>query len=130
MKDKYQYVLDSSVWVEIDRGNEQITKRVRPLLNKNRICMVDLIIAELLRGVRREIELEGLALRLSAFEVISADWLSVGKLGYDVARAGFNPPLADLYIAQSCIKSKKTLITQDRHFEEIKKVRNFALEVW
>jgi predicted nucleic acid-binding protein len=71
-----------------------------------------------------------LRLRLEAFPIYSARWDSVSKLAYGVARAGYSPPLADLYIAQCAILHKKILITRDKHFEEIASVEKFRFEVW
>lgn len=130
MTDKYRYVLDSSIWVEIDRGNLRLLARAEPLLLKNSVCMIDLIIAELLRGARSKADYNGLKLRLMSFQIISTTWLAVSELGYLVAKGGFQPPLADLYIAQACIENDKTLITQDKHFKQIREVKKLKLEIW
>ena len=92
--------------------------------------MVDLIVAELLRGARSQLDYEGLRLRLSSFEIISTTWSEVGRLGFLVSRKGFSPPLADLYIAQCAIEHDKIIVTQDRHFSQITKVKSFKLEMW
>lgn len=92
--------------------------------------MVDLIVAELLRGARTKADYNGLTLRLLSFEIVSTTWLAVAELGYEVAKAGFHPPLADLYIAQCCIENNKMLITQDKHFKHIRGVKSFKLEMW
>ena len=130
MTDKYPYVLDSSIWVEIDRKNPRVTKRASQLLMKNRVCMIDLIVAELLRGTCTKADYIGLKVRLLSFELVSTTWLAVGELGYQVAKAGFQPPLADLYIAQCCIEHNKILITQDKHFKHLGGVKNFKVEMW
>lgn len=130
MKDKYKYVIDSSIWIEVDRKNSAITRKLSLLLNKNQICMVDLIIAELLRGARSQKDFDGMKLRLLSFEIKSTCWIRTSELAFKVAKAGFTPPLSDLYIAQCCIENGKTLITQDKHFKQIQKVEKFSLEYW
>ena len=47
-----KYILDTSIWIEIERKNPKIQKLVIPLIESNKVVLVDLIIAELLRGVR------------------------------------------------------------------------------
>ncbi len=97
--DNYTYIFDSSIWVEIERGNKSIQKRAAQLINKNKVCLVDLIVAELLRGVKSEGDYNGLKLRLLSYEILSTTWTEVGRLGFLMARQGYSPPLADLYIA-------------------------------
>ena len=50
MKDKY--VLDSCLWIEIERKNKGVLSEVQPLINRNEVCLVDVIVAEVLRGVK------------------------------------------------------------------------------
>jgi predicted nucleic acid-binding protein len=64
-----------------------------------------------------------------SFKTVTSSWLDVSKLGFEVSRHGFNPPLADLYIAQCAIDNKLGLISRDHHFEAISKVRKFSLKL-
>lgn len=126
MKDKY--VLDSSVWIEIERKNQKIIDKVNPLIQTNRIALIDVIKAEILRGAKTRKDYAVLAIALNNFPVYSTNWDRVADLAFRVSRRGFNPPLIDLYIAQAVIENKKTLITQDKHFDPICTVQSFSLE--
>ncbi len=127
MKDRY--VLDSNVWIEIERKNPRILQRVEPLIQKNRICLVDVIIAEVLRGTKTRKDFQTLRNAFADFPVISTAWERVSELAFKAARQGFHPPLVDLYIAQAVREHRKTLLTSDRHFIQIAKVRRIDLEV-
>lgn len=130
MKDKAIYLFDTSIWIDIERGKTSIIEKASVLIKKNAVCLTDLIIAELLRGARNQSDYDGLRLRLESFLIYKTQWSEVSELAYTVARAGYNPPLTDLYIAQCAIQNKKVLITKDRHFAEIASVRKFKMEEW
>ena len=125
MKDKY--VLDSTVWVEMERKNPSVLERVYPLINRNEVCLVDLIAAELLRGTKTKKDYDILKEGFSVFTQLTTTWGTVAELAFQVGRKGFHPPLTDLYIAQCVIENRKTLITHDNHFKHIASVKFFDL---
>jgi len=127
MKDRY--VLDSSIWIAIERGNPSILQRVEPLIEGNRICLVDVIVAEVLRGTRTRRDYHRMRKAFSDFPMISTEWEKVSLLAFDVGQRGFHPPLIDLYIAQAVRETWRTLLTQDRHFGQIATVRHFSFEI-
>ncbi|MBL6989886.1 MAG: PIN domain-containing protein [Bacteriovoracaceae bacterium] len=122
MKDKY--ILDSSIWIELERKNQAIIGKVAPLFMKNLIITIDVISAEVLRGVKTKQDYIKLEKMLSNFVHLSTQWDEVAKLAFEVAKKGYYPPLIDLYIAQCVLDSKTTLITQDKHFAQITKVKS------
>ncbi len=128
MKDKY--VLDSCIWIELERKNPVISERVLPLIEKNQVCLVDVIVAEVLRGVKSQKDFNHLKESFSNFNQLSTPWSAVAKLPFQVSRKGFHPPLVDLYIAQCVFENKRTLITQDKHFDSIARVRDFSVELF
>ncbi|MBI2339860.1 MAG: PIN domain-containing protein [Deltaproteobacteria bacterium] len=125
MKDKY--VLDSSVWIEIERKNPAVLERVLPLIEKNQVCLVDLIVAELLRGAKTRKDFLKLKDGFSVFLQLSTKWESVAELAFNTGRRGFTPPLTDLYIAQCVLENQKTLVTHDKHFRHIAQVKPFEV---
>jgi len=102
---------------------------VLPLIEKRRVAVVDIIVAEVLRGCLTKQSSLQLLNGFTNFDIFTTDWLEVAELGYVVGRAGFNPPLADLYIAQSAIEEKLTVLTHDRHFLQIQEVAPFKCEL-
>lgn len=127
MKDRY--VLDSCLWIEIERGNPKVLGVVQPLIDENQVCLVDVIVAEVLRGAKTRKDYLKLKEAFSHFVQLSTTWETVTELAFEVSRKGFQPPLIDLYIAQCVLENGKTLLTQDRHFPQIAKVRAFTVKM-
>lgn len=117
MKDKY--VLDSSIWIELERGNTAVSDLVQPYIDRNEVCVVDLIVAELLRGTKTRRDFDRLKSAFADFVWLTSDWKRVGDTAFLAARKGINPPLTDLYIAQSVHDNDKVIVTHDRHFKQI-----------
>lgn len=114
-------IFDSSVWIAIHRGSKKTTDIAMPLLEKNLVVTVDLIVAEVTRGAKSRSDYEKLLKGFLLFDLLKADWIDVAKLAFKIGRSGFSPPLTDIYIAQCSIESGLTLLTHDRHFEQIRK---------
>lgn len=125
MKDKY--IVDSSVWIELERGNAAVRSVLDPLIARNAVCVVDVIVVELLRGTKTPKDFLRLQRAFADFVQLSAQWSDVAELAFVVARRGYYPPLIDVYIAQCALAHRKAIITQDRHFAQIARVRPFEL---
>lgn len=126
MKDKF--VLDSSVWIAIERRHPDVLARAAPLLAENRVCLVDVIVAEVLRGVKHKKDFNSLRQTFASFTVLTATWNRVAETAFELARHGQHPPLLDVYIACCVRDNHKTLITHDRHFQQIGKFFPISLE--
>ncbi len=122
-----RFILDSSIWIELERGNEKIIEFCRPLFATGRVDIVDLIVAEVLRGTKTKKSYQTLESHFQNFRILSTDWISVAGLAFQVARRGFYPPLSDLYIARCTISERSKLVTQDNDFKQIQKVYPFDL---
>ena len=127
MTDKY--VLDSSIWIEIERKNPVVMEIVNPHIEKNEVCLVDVIVAEVLRGTKTRKDFVKLKNDFSFFNCLTASWTEVADLAFRVSRKGHHPPLIDLYIAHCVRQNRKTLITQDKHFSQIAAVRSFQFQM-
>ena len=46
-------------------------------------------------------------------------WQLVSKTSWEVARAGFSPPLTDFVIAACAQRARVTIVTYDKHFGQI-----------
>jgi predicted nucleic acid-binding protein len=122
-------ILDSSIWIEIARGNKKIITFVSPYLKKDKIFLVDLIFAEVLRGARSENDYLNLQKLFDDLPILSTDWQNVARLAYDVSRKGFNPPLADLYISNCAIENSVGIVSKDKHFLSIASIRKFPVKL-
>jgi len=123
------FIFDSSVWIDISRNNKKVIEITTPIVKNDRVVIVDLIMAEVLRGVKSAKDYSLLEQYFLNFRIISTSWIDVAKLAFDVSRRGHNPPLADLYIANCAIEHKLGLISRDRHFQAISAVSKFSLRL-
>lgn len=127
MKDKY--ILDSSIWIELERRNEKVLEYAAPLIQKNRVCLVDVIVAEVLRGTRTNKDYQTLKKAFENFRWLNTRWEDVALLGFKMAQKGYHPPLVDLYIGQCAMEGGRTLISQDKHFVHIARFSSLKLEL-
>jgi len=117
-----KYVIDSSLWIEIERKNMRVRNQISPFIQNNQVCLVDLIIAEVLRGVKSIKDFTLLKEAFLNFTILKTDWLNVSELGFKLSKKGYHPPLGDLYIAHCVMQHKKILLTQDKDFLAIQRV--------
>ncbi len=120
MKDKF--ILDSSIWIDLHRDQPAVRAVVDPMIAHNQVCLVDVIVAEVVRGATSRRDYSTLLAAFSDFVWLSTQWERVAELAFQVGRAGFQPPLIDLYIAQCAIETKRTVVTRDRHFRQLSTV--------
>lgn len=125
MKDRY--VLDSSIWISLERGEKKVKQLVEPLIQKNQVCLVDVIEAEVLRGAVSQKDYNTLKEAFSYFEKLTTNWNSVAEIAFLMGRKGYMPPLIDVYIANAVMENKKTLVTHDKHFLHIEKILKIKL---
>jgi predicted nucleic acid-binding protein len=120
-------IFDSSIWIDIARRIKRTISFASSFIEENNVLVVDLICAEVLRGAHSEKDYNNLNKILHDFEMLRTDWSEVARLAYLVSRKGFNPPLADLYIANCAIENDVGILTRDKHFLAISSVRKFKV---
>jgi predicted nucleic acid-binding protein len=115
-------VVDSSVW--IDHLNDRVTpevERLRGLVGRAAILVGDLILLEVLQGLRDEREAALVERALRHFEVVAMldpGLASIAAANYRLLR-GLGVTLrktADLIIGTFCIEGGHTLLHSDRDF--------------
>lgn len=115
--------MDSSVWVDHLRGiATPQAERLDQLLGKEPVLIGDLILAEVLRGVPRELEFQRTRERLSSVQCIS---IGGEQIALQAARncrflrsRGFSVRgTIDALIATRCIEDDLQLLHSDRDFE-------------
>ncbi len=103
----------------MERNNPKIISFISPFIEKNEVCVVDLIVAEILRGIKTVKDFKKVKENFSYFNQLTTSWEKVAELAFQTARKGFWPPLTDLYIAQAVFENHKVLITMDKDFQNI-----------
>ena len=116
-------VVDSSVWIDFFRGTRTPqAEKLDVLLGTTRIAVGDLILAEVLQGVRDEGEFQQVRKTLDSFEQVdlvgrdiaiqaAKNFRKLRDLGLTVRKT------IDTLIATRCIESNFALLHSDRDFD-------------
>lgn len=116
-------LVDSSVWIDFFRGAPTPqAEHLDLLLGTTRIAVGDLILAEVLQGVRDEREFQRVRKTLGSFQQVdlaghemavqaAKNYRKLRDLGVTVRKT------IDTLIATWCIKSKTMLLHSDRDFD-------------
>ena len=116
-------LVDSSVWIDFFRGTRTSeAERLDVLLGTTRIAVGDLILAEVLQGVRDEREFQQVRKTLDSFEQVdlvgrdiaiqaAKNFRKLRDLGLTVRKT------IDTLIATWCIESNYALLHSDRDFD-------------
>ncbi|MBZ0156073.1 MAG: PIN domain-containing protein [Alphaproteobacteria bacterium] len=115
-------LVDTPVLIDFFRGQGTAAEAVTDLLQKNHVVITGIIIAELLQGMKNlkeEFALEELLSATHQLEVTNNTWLRAGKLALSLRRMRINLPLTDVAIAALALKHDFSILTNDKHFEQI-----------
>ena len=116
-------LVDSSVWIDFFRGVQTAeAEKLDGLLGTTRIVVGDLIVAEVLQGVRNERDFQRVRKTLDTFEQVDVvgkdiavqaarNFRKLRDLGFTVRKT------IDMLIATRCIESNYTLLHSDRDFD-------------
>ena len=116
-------LVDSSVWIDFFRGAQTPqAEKLDLLLATTRIAVGDLILAEVLQGVRDEREFQQVRKTLDSFEQVdlvgreialqaAKNFRKLRDLGFTVRKT------IDTLIATWCIEGNHMLLHSDRDFE-------------
>jgi predicted nucleic acid-binding protein len=114
---------DTCAWIDFFRGKESsLTVAVEKSLLQAETVTCGVVIMELLQGVKSSRE-EKLVLNafqaLTHLEMNRDLWASAGRLAAVLRAKGHNIPFSDIIIATLTTHHHCTLLTVDRHFEDI-----------
>ena len=121
-------LLDSSVLIDIDRGNNP--EKIAKLDDEGRHCISIVSVTELLTGLeksKRKVskeKRENMELFLSRFKILEIDWptaVNASKIiGHLSGEGNSLNDLHDIYIASTARKEELTVLTSNvSHFERI-----------
>jgi len=121
-------LVDSSVWIGFFKGIDQANE-LNNLIDKNLLCINDLILSEILPSliVRRENELVDILNSIDKAE-LRIDWIGITQMQIQNIKNGINKVgIPDLIIAQNAIQNDTKLFTFDKHFGLMKKAIGLKL---
>jgi predicted nucleic acid-binding protein len=128
------FVLDSSIVIELEKGNKEIIKKITELNNihKTTACITFISYFEVYSGIRKKIEKnrEKAYNFLQKFPLIypskrTAEILAELREKYQ--EKGSLLPLADMMIVSQVKEHGLLLVTMDRDFEKIGEIRKIIL---
>ena len=123
-------IVDTSVFIEFLKGNEQCGSEITKLVEKNRVFFTGIIIAELMQGLknlREEQYLAELITAVNILEITTDVWIKAGNLSLSLRRKGINLPLTDVALAALAIEHNLSIFTLDKHFEQISGIKLYKI---
>ena len=116
-------ILDTSVWIQYFRdGSSAESQDVSSLIASDRVVLVGVVYAELLRGARTPRDADTLTESLGSLPYIEFDkhiWRYAGELLASLERTGQRIPVQDALIAAIAIQNELVVYSHDRHFKRI-----------
>lgn len=115
-------LIDSSVWIDFFRGRPTPeVAQLKAIVGRQEVVIGDLILAELLQGIRHDSDLARVEARLAAFEVVPLVGESIARQSATnyrrLCRQGFTiRKTMDCLIATWCIRNSVPLLHADRDF--------------
>jgi hypothetical protein len=123
-------LIDTSVWINYFRGDEETYKEVSKPIDTGRVCCLKLIIAELIQGAKGEKEIRIIKDLIDVFPLLkesSDSWEKAGILSFQLRKAGKNIGLGDCYIATVAGENDATIYSLDRQFKEVQSYADITL---
>lgn len=127
---KYEYIADTTVWIEYFRQKDKVTGFIDNALDSGRLAIIGPIITELLQGIKSADESALILSCIDAVPIIETSmqvWINAGVLSNKLRRQGVTLPLADVLIAAAAIENDLIILTYDKHFSYIKGVSTIQL---
>lgn len=116
-------IVDTSVWIEyLDRFNPAIRAELVPLLERDEVATVGLIVSELRRGCRSASQVKAVVEALEPLIYREADrsaWLLAGQLAAEASTRGHALEVGDCLVAAIAFRAGWAVFTLDRDFERI-----------
>ncbi len=116
-------ILIDSCWYisRIKRGID-FRQQLLSALRAGELYNCGVVRAEVLRGIGNPRLYSEVEAFFNIIPEVPADaklWQHVSRMAWEVARAGFSPPLMDFVIAACAQRARAAIITYDKHFEQI-----------
>ena len=112
-----EILVDSSVWISFLKGDEKV-KKLDQLIQFNKICTNELILAELIPSIQQKKEKHLIELfHQIKINPIRLEWNDIIEMQIKNLKNGINKiGIPDLIILQNAVQYETPLFTLDKHF--------------
>jgi predicted nucleic acid-binding protein len=121
--------VDTCIWISFfTRPNSREKLAVDQLLGQDRVALMGPVVAEVLRGFRRQDQAGWAASRLRLAHYVTAqwdDWCRAAQFGREQAKLGRDLPVTDLVLAAVVMRLNAFVYTTDPHFDGIDGIKRF-----
>ena len=115
-------LVDSATYIDLMRDLKDPRQVLRPYMMAGELYNCGVVRAEVLRGIKQPQVLADMEEFFNIVPEVPTDpklWLKVSEIGWKLGRKGKWPPVTDLAIAACAMRVGATLISPDRHFEDM-----------
>ena len=126
-------IVDTTVWIDYwDRSSTPEAEWLHAEMDRQRLGVTDIIVCELLQGVRDEAEVTAVERELAKFEVFNTGGVDLAKAAaqnYRVLRGrGYTVrKTIDCLIATFCLREGHSLLHRDRDFDVFERLLNLSV---
>jgi len=126
-------IVDTTVWVDYFRGTRNAeTDWLDAELDRQRLAVTDLVVCEVLQGVRDEVaarQVERRLLELEVFETGGVDLAREAARNYRTLRGRGHTvrKTVDCLIATVCLRGQHALLHRDRDFDPFERILRLAV---
>lgn len=126
-------IVDTTVWVDYFQGAQNPeTDWLNTELDRQRLGLTDIILCEVLQGVRDDLvakEVEGKLLKLEVFETGSVALAREAARNYRTLRGRGHTvrKTIDCLIATFCLREQHSLLHRDRDFDPFEKLLELSV---
>lgn len=121
-------LVDTSIWIDFFNGSDSIFKRkLHQLIEEDDLCISDLILMEILQGIKLETDFQKVKEHLLSFPVFAlkstASYIKAANIYRECRKKGVTVRKSiDCIIAQTAIENKLLLFHNDKDFDLIASV--------
>ncbi|GEM_PF-112078 len=125
------FLPDTCAWIEYFKpGASMLKYALEQLLVNDKAFLCGPVLYELTQGLKSEKEKTIVMDALKSLEYIEMSedlWIKAGDLSSALRRKGKTFPFSDILIAAIAIENNLSILTIDKHFEEIEGVKIYPL---
>lgn len=115
-------LVDSAAFIDLLRAGIDFRQRLLPYLRAGSLYSCGIVRAEVLRGIKSPSARDAIEAFFDIIPEVPADarlWRFVSHLGWELGRQGKWPPITDLVIGASALRTNARLVSPDAHFRDI-----------